>query len=269
MAGFGGLLSGLKGAFGGAARGAQDALLGVPTFTSTQNTLEPGLLGGEALMQPPTITPTGQREGGLLSNFLNTDEGGISGRDRMFALGSILQGDSNGAQAYLSSQRAAATAANDRKRRDELERGGLEALSSAFDERGNFDMPTYLKKVRQLGLDPSAGLQMAQSLAPKVSLQNAGGGGLYEITQAPFGGSASTRELIAPQAKPPGRLIQDPETGEWVANPAYIDAIGQEARIRQAAKPAAKGGGGRGRGGGKASPFASMSNDDLAALLGG
>lgn len=247
MAGISGLLGGLGAKFGGAARGAQDALLGAPTFAATSNDVPPGLLGEEALRRPPTLTPTGQREGGLLSGFLNTDESGISGRDRLFAMGSILQGDSGGAQTYLQGQRTAATAANDRKRRDELERGGLEALNSAFDERGNFDMPRYLAKVRQLGLDPSAGLKMAESLAPKISLQNAGGGGLYEVTQGPFGGGASTRELVAPQAKAPGRLMQDPETGEWVPNPAYADAIEAEARARRTGAPPVGRGGGGGR----------------------
>lgn len=246
MAGFGGLLSGLGSRIKSGAHGVTDAVMGVPTFTSESNDLPPGLLGGETLKRPPTVTPTGKKEGGLLSHFLNTGDDGVTVGDRVFALGSILQGDSGGAQSYLSGQRTAATAANDRKRRDELERSGIEALRANIGENGQLNLPGYLKAVLAAGGDPAAGLGLAQTLAPKTSLQNAGGGGLYEVT-TPFGGAASTRELVAPQAKAPGRLMQDPETGEWVPNPAYADAIEAEARARRTGAPPVGRGGGGGR----------------------
>lgn len=255
MAGLGGLLSGLGGklggAFQGAARGAQDALFGNPTFAATSNDLEPGLLDAEGLKRPPTLTPTGNTEGGLLSNFLNTDESGISGRDRMFALGSILQGDSGGAQSYLSGQAAQAQAMRDRQRREELERAGMEALSGSIDDRGNFDMRQYMTKVRQLGIDPSSGLQMAQSLAPKVSTMTPGAGGLIEVTQGPFGGPSTTRTLV--EGKP---NIPDAPTGQrWnAAKGAFeVDPVALDWwRQTHPQKPVSAGRGGGGRAGGKA-----------------
>lgn len=157
---------------GGLLGGAHDALIGTtPQMTATSNDIQDERLG--TLHRAPTVTPTGEMGGGLLDKLggmlSDTDERGLTGRDKLFAMGSVMQGDSGGAASYLANQRQAADVLGERKRQQEMAAAGLAALQGAIDPAtGQLDYRKYLAALPP-GADPTAGLKVREGLQPDIA----------------------------------------------------------------------------------------------------
>ena len=279
MAGFlSGLLGGLGGKIGGAASGLGGALSGAAgaggllhdQLLGRINT-NPGGVIGEINGQTVSAPPSFQREGGVtgVGGLLDKLRAPTTGEsvgwpDKLFAIGSILNGDSGGAANYLAGQKKAAVDTADRAKVEARRKAGLEAFAGAQGSDGAFNARDYIQRVLAAGGDLGEALQTAQALSPKVSLQNAGGGGLYEITQGALGGPASTRTLVEPQIKP---SLFNPD---GTINETFIAGKAQEREAvaaggRRGAPPVGRSGGGRG----KAGKYSGVGTNTLRALLAG
>lgn len=239
-------LAGLGGKIGGALGGLGGQMGGGGLLDNLRGSIDttPGAVAGALNGQQVTAPPTFQRmggvtgQGGLLDTLRRpTDEKSLGWGDKLYAIGSIMQGDSGGAANYLAGQKEAAQKTADREKVEARRKAGLEAFGAAMGGGGQFNARDYIQRVLAAGGDLGDALETAQALAPKVSLQNAGGGGLYEITQGPFGGSAAARALVEPK---PEKTLED----------KVAEAEALAAARRRGAPPVGRSGGGRGRAGG-------------------
>ena len=127
--------------------------------------------------------PVPQQPEGLLSKFSKPDPTGVSMADRIYAIGSILKGDSAGGMKYLQGQQLAAqeglqghTAAA-----QALKDKGNQAFRAAY-QNGKFDPSTYASVMGD-DLDPEAFAKLATAAGPKTSMS-----GSYAINTNPLGG---------------------------------------------------------------------------------
>lgn len=154
---------------GGLLGGAHDMLLGTtPGMTATSNDIEDERIG--TLHRAPTVTPTGEMTGGLLDKiggFMSqADDQGLTNRDRLFAMGSVMQGDSGGAASYLSHQRQAADVLSERQRQQGVIENTRKAMLGAIDPvTGQLDY----RKLLAAGGDPMQGLKAREGLQPDIA----------------------------------------------------------------------------------------------------
>lgn len=162
-----------------------------------------GAPGGVLQEQPQMRGP----DTSFLDRLGRPDARGLTFGDKLFAAGSVMQGDSGGAASYLQNQRATADVVSERERKRELAMRSLAALRKNF-KGGQFNYEGYLADMPNDG-DPTEALAMATKLAPEVQVQNMGANGMYETRRNALGGETSTRELVAPRAHTPGLLLED------------------------------------------------------------
>jgi hypothetical protein len=225
---------------GGLLGGAHDTLFGTtPELTSTPGAAALGP-GGEALRTAPMVQATGGMGGGLLDKIKEPDSRGLTFGDKLFATGSILQGDSGGAASYLANQRQTADALAQRNTQAEQAKAAMDALRGAIGENGQLDVRRYLAAL-PAGSDPSAGLKVRESLQPDITPMSGPRGAinLFDRGQGKFvpGG-------IAGEAREPELFNPDGSV-----NQAYIDAKAREAEAvaggrRRGAPPVGRSGGG-------------------------
>lgn len=241
-----GFLDGLKGAFGGGAGGGGGGLLSgmggklhdawAGTDPVMQATERPDLMNERVgpIHQMPQIEATGGTTGGLLSKMQTPDARGLTFGDKLFASGSILQGDSGGAASYIQNQRSLADRDSQRGMAKETAEKGLAAL------RGNIDPATGQLNVRGYldalppGSDPMDGLKMRDALRPDVTPMSGPDGSLYGFNR----GTGTFTQGVAGRPKPPGQLIQD-EDGNWGVNPQFVQLQEQVAAAKRRGAPLA------------------------------
>lgn len=241
--GLGGLLSGMGGKLNDFVHG---------TGAELSSTPRPDIDGGAGIgpiQQMPNIQETKAAQPGLLERMKTPDARGLTFGDKLFAAGSVMQGDSGGAATYLNNQRAAADQLSERTRSRDLASQGLDALRGAIDPAtGQLNVQKYLASL-PAGADPGQGLKVREALRPNVSPMSGPRGAIRLFDQdtgtfRPGGieGEAAQQELYLPDGS---------------INPKYIagqqaEAQAQSAGRRAGAPPVfAPRGGGRGGGGAK------------------
>lgn len=197
-------------------------------------------LGGVGpLQQAPELT----RTPGLLERLGTPDARGLTFGDKLFAAGSIAQGDSSGAMSQLQNRQIMARqqalqdqTLEDRKRRS--------AAFKAAMATGKFDPATYAQ-MSEDSFDPDEAAKLATAFRRQGHFMNANNG-LYYVNEDDPG---NPTEVVKGQPKPPGQFVQDPETGEWGINPDYVQLQEQIAAARRRGAPPVgrRSGGGSGR----------------------
>lgn len=174
-----GLLSGLMGGLRGAAGQAggllddvggkvQRGLYGTTPEAAVTEHADTSNSGFGPLRQAPSINLTGQNTDGLLSKLGTPDGRGLTFGDKLFAAGSVLQGDSGGAAAYLANQRGTADAMGERKRQQDMARLGQEAFRGAIMPDGKFNFKGYVDALGSQG-DPKSALAMRDAMRPNLT----------------------------------------------------------------------------------------------------
>lgn len=195
----------------------------------------------EGLLQGLPDQPVKMHGLDALRDKMTTPDGrGLTLSDKLFASGSILQGDTGGAATYLQNQRNQAMA---QAQKDELTRQRSRmttALRSAVDPDGNFSLPKYLDLA---GADADLGeaVGLNNALNPKGTFMNAAGGLYYTNPR-----TGQAQQVVAPaQPKLPNGLRYD-ESGNVTIDPQFVQLQEQVAAAKRRGAPLAgrSGGGG-------------------------
>lgn len=230
--GGGGFLSGLGGKFQNMMHGTTPVL---------KDVTGPGGMGGSSngiyqgrevgMIKPPiSLEDTGQKTGGLLSKVRDPDSRGLTFSDKLFAAGSVLQGDSGGAATYIANQRNAADALNERERT----RGIAERGAAAFSENLLDGLPDNFKRyARALGkdLNPESLMKMYQDQRTKYSGMSTANGGITAFD--PYNPAGSVVVNPGEAAEPPkfvqgpNGLMPNPVWGEWQYQQAAAERRGK------------------------------------------
>lgn len=209
MAGGGGMGGGMGGLLGGLGDKLGGFINGTGAEFSSQP--RPDIDGGEGIgpiQQMPQMTQTKAAQPGLLERMKTPDARGLTFGDKLFAAGSVMQGDSGGAATYLSNQRAAADQLSERTRGRDLAAQGLDALRGAIDPAtGQLNVQKYLASL-PAGADMSEGLKVREALQPRRTSMSGPGGGIYSVDQDAPGGPKAT-ELIAGRPAAPSLFNPD------------------------------------------------------------
>jgi hypothetical protein len=134
-----------------------------------------------AAPQQEEDTPAPVHPQGLLSRFSAPDPTGVSMADRIFAIGSILKGDSEGGMKYLTTKAALAAKAKDAAEKQALKEKGNRAFRAAY-QNGKFDAGTYASVMGE-DLDPMDFAKLATAAGPK-----GGESGGFAMTTNPLNG---------------------------------------------------------------------------------
>jgi hypothetical protein len=179
-----------------------------------------GVANDGGFLSPYGPGATGQQQPqGLLSRLGSTTPDGINFADRLTALGSILQGDSKGAQSYLQNQRSNADTLAQRKIKTDMAAATTEALKKAVGAKG-VDLATYLQALPP-GADPELGIKLWKEMQPDYGeFGTAGGGAGWYNKRNPNENGV----LAKGEPKMPGLMIQD-ASGAWVPNKPLIDVL--------------------------------------------
>ena len=173
--GAGGLLSGLKAklmgdAVGPANLGAYsggDAGEGpLPAGAANMG----GFSGGDAGVATAAASPR-QGLGGLLDKIKTPDARGLTFGDKLFAAGSVLQGDSGGAATYLQNQRGLADKVAERDKATALSKRGAAAFRNNILGDGTFNFKGYADDLGD-DLDPMAALKMRDATEPDYGVMS-------------------------------------------------------------------------------------------------
>jgi hypothetical protein len=196
--------------------------------------------GGDQVQYTPPPTLTGNTTGGLLSKLQDPDSRGLTFGDKLFAAGSVLQGDSGGAATYLQNQRSNAQNENDRMtaRRNQL--AGAKAFRDNIGPNGEMNFQGYANAMGD-EFDPEKAVSLRKALAPKYSPVSLAGGGAAAFNEAT--GRFDTQIAGAPKQPGKYRMIDpngDPnDPGNWEVNPLEAQLAQQVARGRRIGAPLA------------------------------
>jgi hypothetical protein len=161
---------------------------------STAAAPTPGAYMGQ-IQTPPQFAPTGQTGGGLLDSLRTPDSRGLTFGDKLWAAGSVLQGDSGGAASYLQNQRQMATQETDKQRAQRIQQQGLDALRNNVDPTtGQLNIQGYLKAL-PAGGDLDQGLAVRKALQPEHSIITPGAEGALDVARDPNTGVPSITRL--------------------------------------------------------------------------
>lgn len=176
-----------------------------------------------------TAAPTMTKTPGFLDKLRDPSADGLTLQDKIMAMGSILQGDSQGAQAGLHSARQGYR----QQKLDDQNKAGLAAKSAAFKNAfdpvtGKFDMAKYAGALGDApgAFDPDEAARLQNAFRHQVTPMNANGG-IYAVDTS--GEKPSATELVHGHQKP-GMFNDDGSV-----NPDYIRAMSQIAEGRAAA----------------------------------
>lgn len=241
MGGGGGLLAGLgkKVGMGGGGFGQAFQLGGMaPQGAGAGAPIMGDFEGGDAGMDtgPAPAGAAGMAGGdkGLLGGVKSPDGHKVSFADKLFAAGSVLQGDSGGAATYIQNQRNMADKLNERDRTRGITERGAKAFSEHLLKSLPPEFQEYARALPPGEMDPSKMIEMATSMAPKTSSMNVGTG-LYDVTHGPFGGPGKATSLVA--GAPPKASAINPD---GTINEAVLQAEEQKAeRIARARRKGA------------------------------
>ena len=237
-----GLLSALSGMMGPGGGGDGGLLSGIHDYlsgTTPEVAINPGAItpasGGSlpmrggtgfetqgvpamgAIQAAPTITPTGNTTGGLLSKLQAPDGRGLTFGDKLFAAGNVLQGDSGGAATYLQNQRANAQNEDDRMtaRRNQL--AGAKAFRNNLNPDGSMNFQGY---ANDLGdeLDPAKAVALRKGMGHEYQLASLanGGAGSFDPT------TGKVTEQIAGQRKAPDGYSYNADGTLTPIDPNYV-----------------------------------------------
>jgi hypothetical protein len=133
-----------------------------------------GLLGGVDPSDPAAAAHgvEGAEKPGLLQRLMATSPDGLTFQDKLMAMGSILKGDSGGAQQYIAGQRGAALKANSLAEQKAL----LAKRSAAFNKAmasGKFDPGVYAAESAD-AFDPDDAAHLETAFNRRRQAMNAG-----------------------------------------------------------------------------------------------
>lgn len=192
---------------------------------------------GSGLLQAPTQAPSTS----FLDRLGTPDSRGLNFGDKLFAAGSILQGDSGGAASYLQNQRAQADVLGERARTRDLSAKGSEALRNSLNPDGTLNFKAYLAAMGP-NADPATALKLEEQLAPSYATMSGPRGQLTAINKR------NPRDFFEVQPAGPAPIgMIDPETGGL--NPLYFQGIEAKAAAERKGKPLAPRAPARGRAG--------------------
>lgn len=126
--------------------------------------------------QMPSMTPTGNTTGGLLSKLQDPDSRGLTFGDKLFAAGGALQGDSGGAATFIQNQRANASAEDEKMRQRRNALLGAKAFRRNVDANGNMNFQGYATDLGD-AFDPQKAAELQKLLAHKYQLASLANGG--------------------------------------------------------------------------------------------
>jgi hypothetical protein len=150
------------------------------------------------IQQAPTFTPTGQTTGGLLSKLQDPDSRGLTFGDKLFAAGSVLQGDSGGAATYLQNQRALAGKEDDKMTATRARLAGQKAFKNNIGPNGEMNFQGYANDMGD-NFDPAEALALRKAMQrPAYQSVNTANGGTATFDPV----SGNYRPGIAGVAKP-------------------------------------------------------------------
>jgi hypothetical protein len=178
---------------------------------------------------------------GFLSRLTATDpQSGLTFRDKLMALGQIMQGDTKGAQSYLQNQRANYL----QQRQVALKLAISQAQSAAFRKaytNGRFDPAVYAANLPGAAFDADDLTKIYTGLDPKKQLVPLRTGGA--VPWDPSLGEAGAPIGVPPEKQPTGVWI-NPVTNAREADPAQVSfqqqvasAKGEQARETKAEVP--------------------------------
>lgn len=133
------------------------------------------------LLQAPQQPPHGP---GLLERFRTANDDGISGADKLYAVGAILGGDSDGGIKYLQTKQAAGVKAKAESEKQALKDKGNRAFKAAY-QNGKFDAGAYAS-VMGSDLDPLSMAKVVKAYAPEGGVS-----GDFGYTKDPVTGAIS------------------------------------------------------------------------------
>jgi hypothetical protein len=256
--GFSSAAGGLKDALGPHVQAAPGAVMPGNFGGTAQPGAAAGLLGGGGddglqtagvgraaplgdvgpIQQAPQLT----QQPGLLDRLGTPDERGLSFGDKLFAAGSIAQGDSQGAYSMIQQARAAHRQQQQEDEAKRVKANRSAAFKAAIDPvTGRFNPGIYAQMAGE-DFDPQDAAQARTAFKKDGAFMNANNG-IYHVSEDD---PAHPTTVVAGAPKPPGQFVQDPETGEWGINPLYAQLQEDIARARRRGAPPVGRSGGRG-----------------------
>lgn len=219
--------------------------MGLFDFLKPSQTVNPGesfnaTLGDQKLGLLQTAPTAGPQEG-FLDRFRKPNEQGLSGADKLFAIGDVLGGNADGAMKYLSGK-TQEHKAGQQLEQAKADRAKKNAAFKAAYQGGKFDPAAYLA-----GIGDEADLGEAFTLATKLA-PKAGVDGGTPYTQDPFSGETTWGD------RRPMSYSEEQADERAAALEAYREAQLADADERIALSRQREGriAGGRGGGSGKA-----------------
>ena len=121
----------------------KDVQIGAPPGGSPQPIAgpPPGLLESMAMRDVPGVNDAPPQ--GFLGRLTATDPNGVTFRDKLMALGSILKGDNEGATKYLENQQAKAMQLRQAVMARNMASIQAQAFAKSFRDDGTFDPRAY------------------------------------------------------------------------------------------------------------------------------
>jgi hypothetical protein len=170
------------------------------------------------------------QQAGLLDRMGTPDANGRTFGDKLFAAGSILQGDSGGAASYLQNQRTMQDAENERQRQQNIAQAGMKAISDNVDPvTGRLNTQGYLKAMAAGGGsagDLSQGLAVRKALAPETSVITPGAEGAYNVSRNQDTGAATSSTLV------PKDWTKSPVLENGQPNLPYLKAMALQEQMK-------------------------------------
>ena len=196
------------------------------------------LAGNDSLVGPLMHAPTQAAPTSFLDRLGAPSPDGVSFRDRLFAVGAGLQGDTSGAASYLQNARNNAERLADKAKLQNDQARKAAAFKAAW-VGGKFDAGVYAQMAGD-ALDASDVASFDRAFNPTGSFQSAGGGGLYYTNPSDH----TATQVVAP---PPRKVTAFNDDGtmndEWIKQRALEAELVAHGR-RVGAPPVGRSGGG-------------------------
>ena len=136
--------------------------------------------------------------GGFLAHLTADDPDGITFRDKLMALGSIVGGNGGEAQTYLQSRRAEAAKQKALDQAKDMKRKQAQAFFGAMRPDGSLDLAKYAQLAGD-AFDAGDASKIYKDLAPSYEFVTPGPGGVFMGNKATGKGS----EVVPPRPTKP------------------------------------------------------------------